>query len=333
MLPPNTNGSTSSTPTNETPSENGSDNVTEETYSKHNDENEIQRRRAFTAKQNLRRQVFCDITSYQQFPLQEMAMKDLNANLKDYYGAADKKGCELQPETVSKTADAALKNIDTESVLNQRSSSDGNENVKKAFLDEFLREKSIPLLSVSESAVVETRKGQPENADLDAKGRASPNAKKGQHDGLGQVDSANLDEKEYEPANKNDNITGNSTGTTKTQNELDERHQQQEEPSSSKTIDSKLDLHCSKYNDLFLPALWSMEPRIFAMETAMKGKRRYVSCHLGRFMDHYWRECNPHNRHYYELIHEDWPCRLYFGEFHFKSPSLNALSYEKWISV
>lgn len=60
-------------------------------------------------------------------------------------------------------------------------------------------------------------------------------------------------------------------------------------------------------------ALWSMEPRIFAIEK-LGGKRKYIVCHLGRFMHRYWRHCEPSNRHYYELIKESTPCRLYFGE-------------------
>ena len=62
-------------------------------------------------------------------------------------------------------------------------------------------------------------------------------------------------------------------------------------------------------------ALWSREPRLFAMETTVGGKRRYISAHLGRFMDRYWKECNVDTRHYYELIKEDVPCRLYFGKY------------------
>ena len=62
-------------------------------------------------------------------------------------------------------------------------------------------------------------------------------------------------------------------------------------------------------------ALWSKEPRLFAMETTVGGKRRYISAHLGRFMDRYWKECNVDTRHYYELIKEDVPCRLYFGKY------------------
>jgi hypothetical protein len=60
--------------------------------------------------------------------------------------------------------------------------------------------------------------------------------------------------------------------------------------------------------------LLSLEPRVFAMEEVRCGKRRYISSHMGRFMDTYWRECNSETRHYYELIREGTPCRLYFGK-------------------
>ena len=60
--------------------------------------------------------------------------------------------------------------------------------------------------------------------------------------------------------------------------------------------------------------LWSMEPRIFAIEKSATGKRKYLVCHLGRFMHHYWRFCPPSARHFYELIREGIPCRLYFGK-------------------
>ena len=61
----------------------------------------------------------------------------------------------------------------------------------------------------------------------------------------------------------------------------------------------------------FLPALWCMEPRIFAVEKSAAGKRRYLVGHLGRFLDLYWRKSDSHRRHYYELIREGTPCRLY----------------------
>ncbi|KAL7541997.1 hypothetical protein ACHAXR_011661 [Thalassiosira sp. AJA248-18] len=62
----------------------------------------------------------------------------------------------------------------------------------------------------------------------------------------------------------------------------------------------------------FLPELWSFEPRIFALEYSSTGKRRYVVGNLGRFLQHYWRDNSARSRHYYELIRESTPCRLYF---------------------
>jgi hypothetical protein len=76
--------------------------------------------------------------------------------------------------------------------------------------------------------------------------------------------------------------------------------------------------HDNEKNNLISPSpspLWSHEPRIFAVETSSSGKRKYVVCHLGRFMHHYWRFCEPSSKHYYELIREGTPCRLYFGKY------------------
>ena len=58
--------------------------------------------------------------------------------------------------------------------------------------------------------------------------------------------------------------------------------------------------------------LWSKEPRLFAREYNNEGKRQYIASHLGRFVQYYWRECDAEARHYYELIREKVPCRLYF---------------------
>jgi hypothetical protein len=55
--------------------------------------------------------------------------------------------------------------------------------------------------------------------------------------------------------------------------------------------------------------LWSMEPRVFATEKA-NGKRKYLVGHFGRIMDMYWRKSYP--KHFYEVIREQTPCRLYF---------------------
>jgi len=61
-----------------------------------------------------------------------------------------------------------------------------------------------------------------------------------------------------------------------------------------------------------VPALWCRAPRIFASEVSRTGKRRYWTGAMGRFADKYWRKSDPNHRHYYELIPERTPCRLYF---------------------
>ena len=82
----------------------------------------------------------------------------------------------------------------------------------------------------------------------------------------------------------------------------------------------------------FLPDLWSMEPRIFALETS-SGKRKYVVGNLGRFLQHYWRDTDQRCRHYYELIPEGTPCRLYFDlEFSKVYNQISALESEVFMT-
>lgn len=84
------------------------------------------------------------------------------------------------------------------------------------------------------------------------------------------------------------------------------------ENSSASTKHAPLSFDCKKRKLNDDTELWSMEPRIFSVETSSTGKRRYIVGNLGRFIQHYWRECDPMSRHYYELIPEGTPCRLYF---------------------
>ena len=42
------------------------------------------------------------------------------------------------------------------------------------------------------------------------------------------------------------------------------------------------------------------------------GKRKYLVGHLGRILDLYWRKTCPNQKHFYEVIREQTPCRLYF---------------------
>ena len=59
---------------------------------------------------------------------------------------------------------------------------------------------------------------------------------------------------------------------------------------------------------------FSLEPKLFAYEYNLQGKRRYIVAHLGRFIQDYWIDTHAANRNHYELIREGTPCRLYFGE-------------------
>jgi hypothetical protein len=81
-----------------------------------------------------------------------------------------------------------------------------------------------------------------------------------------------------------------------------------------KNLDELLEFDKEKNGTSDDSLLWSQEPRIFALEKSGQGKRRYVVAHLGRFVHHYFRQCDASARHYYELIREGTPCRLYFGK-------------------
>ena len=74
-------------------------------------------------------------------------------------------------------------------------------------------------------------------------------------------------------------------------------------------------------------ALWSLKPRIFAIEKGNNGKRKYLVGEFGRIADWYWRKTVPKSRHLYEVIREDTPCRLYLDlEFNRKhNPSVPVI--------
>lgn len=90
--------------------------------------------------------------------------------------------------------------------------------------------------------------------------------------------------------------------------------------------------------NLFENPLYSLEPRIWGIEAATTGKRRYIVAHAGRFFDQYWRKTIPADRHAYELIRPKSPCRLYLDiectqdEFLISSAHLqDEVLYELWI--
>jgi len=146
-----------------------------------------------------------------------------------------------------------------------------------------------------------------------------------------------------ESANNNDNHNLNNLGTNinninnkaTTINNGTSPKQTHKTFSNSNTTTTSNKQNQPQDENLFPSSpLWSMEPRIFAVERAAGGKRKYICAHLGRFMHHYWRECDPSARHYYELIRDGDPCRLYFDLEYTKraNPNINSFKSEQLIN-
>ena len=255
------------------------------------------KRREFSKRQNLRRLVFREMTTYQIFPLQAMAIHDFDKILRDSYnGGVDTTGNNTDSDDGSDSCVREMTRQSAESVDcdydgSSASLPDGDHHLRQQFKREFLIEKSI---NISATAVTEEKRED----NLDA-----PMVGKQTRIGHVPVNSTSV------AANDNDSQQSKLPPT--------ERINPLHVTKAESAISSNSDYHHSQTNQpmpQFLSTLWSMEPRLFAMETSMKGKRRYISSHLGRFMDHYWRECDGYSRHYYELIKQSTPCRLYFGE-------------------
>ena len=190
---------------------------------------------------------FRDVTSYRVWPLQELALKDLDCLIKNYRGESDGK------ET------------DRQSGYELESGSSGSS------IDEPKRRKEVGSISNTSGSDTENM-GKKELSIMTSPGRSTIRYK------LRQDFLAKMRSTCSIPPN----------------------------PSSLKDEDRQRE---------FLTPLWALEPRIFAVEKSGTGKRKYIVCNLGRFMDHYWRKCELFaSKHYYELIRENTPCRLYFGE-------------------
>ena len=239
---------------------------------------QIQLRRDYTKKLNLRRKVYRELTSYLVFPLQEMAMKDLDKKLRDYLSNSEDDGdSDSDDRRVTSNKSPASNEICNSVIDKQKYETDTElRALRERYIHEFLAEKKNP--SIHEYA--ELQKCDDNSLSC-----------KVEHNSISNSSELIRKELQNSPA------------------------QQDQQPNSSK---HKSREKCQQRNS----TLWSMEPRMFALETS-SGKRRYISSHLGRFMDHYWRECDVYNRHYYELIRESSPCRLYFGEFN----NLNCMRF------
>ena len=279
----------------------------------------MEKRRAFTKRENLRRKVYRDMTTFQMYPLQAMAMDDYDIRLKEYSNTNNNSlvvkakngnddGEEEDSDGSSDTSEQQppRRMVQHTKIDNVNSSSSANDNneldiLRQQFMQEFLKERSImPLIDVKNQGQGDDNTENVDETDSSSKFISPTNEKE---------NASTTDDKE------------NNTGETnllqeESHNILDDQKEQLQTTSDEHNVQS---IHQQRQQQQqqqlqFLPTLWCMEPRLFACETTLKGKRRYISTHLGRFMDHYWRECDVYNRHYYELIKENSPCRLYFGE-------------------
>ena len=258
----------------------------------------IAMKRSFTHKLALRRQIYHEMTSIKKFPLQEMAIRDVEEKLKDYLSASDAAGSDSE-DSSDCTKNQRQRQVVVATAIASPSSSQMSEEegklLREQFTQEFLREKSKPVVimpEIDQSGI--------NNAD----GGGVPTLTQEIEIFLPIIDAAV--ERHFGGCETDRN--GTSVGSNSSRTECDSENIVEGGNSIFIVEEEEEKVTESQH----LPTLWSFEPRLFAMETALRGKRRYVSAHLGRFMDHYWRECDVHSRHYYELIREDTPCRLYF---------------------
>lgn len=309
----------------------------------------LTKKRSFTQKLAIQRQVYHEMTSFRKFPLQEMAIRDVEENLKDYLNAAaaavasgdevvtaahsdsddsddDDERYRRQKEVV---ANVTAKKASSKKQVQQTSQEEIN--WREQFTKEFLREKSMPVVVMTNDYLSIQTANNTNDDDVPTLTQEMENflpfldaAIERHWDGY-ETDSSSTDSRSSErneetcsQINDKENVVDNNAKqncvTFYEIAEDDCQNTDKDVATNSIFIvdDEEKVSDLTTQNTSHLPILWSFEPRLFAMETALHGKRRYVSAHLGRFMDHYWRECDVHNRHFYELIRESTPCRLYF---------------------
>ncbi len=266
---------------------------------------QAEKRREFSKRQNLRRQVFREMTTFQIFPLQAMAVDDFVKRLGDYLdaGVDDKEDTDSDrsecTRRVPRQMESGAKSYGDD---DGGSSTDCDYQLRQQFKREFLIEKSIKI-----STVVVAEEKRQDHIDVATDGKQAS---------IGEADYPTQCQNSVEVHCASGAANSNDNDLQQRNLSLDIQINRSNVTKPESVVASNLD-HPSAQTSQVRPhvsTLWSMEPRVFAMETSVKGKRRYISAHLGRFMDHYWRECDVYSRHYYELIKENAPCRLYFGE-------------------
>lgn len=231
---------------------------------------QVDKRRDFTRKQTLRRQVYRDVTVFQTFPLQAMAMDNCDEQLTGYFGADPRDGAS-DADKDSDGDDAEASGAKASVSRREARSSAECDPLRQQYRREFLEENSLRVPAAaagvgatSKPSLEGTRQGGQSDASAqDEKNSSAP-------DNGGETPSDNKENKPQtssiaNPRTRHPHAGGDHPGEQ--QRPTLSNEETQRTPSS----DGK-----KGQGGHFGSTLWSMEPRIFAMETAIKGKRRYL---------------------------------------------------------
>ena len=276
------------------------------------------KRREITTQIKIRRAAFRDVTELRTWPLQELALEDLDRLMEVHLGGSGSGedgggqatmkldqanscgGDVLCSGFASDSSGISTSSIDEPKRACRRSGSGstagvgrnaggrpsldpgedlspGKVTLRARYAEEFRFERSLRRGGEGETNATQGEKQQKEEEEVEAVDVG--------------VYKANTDV--WQPRRNDPDLTPDSISSTSTSDEAAEESSSAPQPED------------------FLPALWCMEPRIFAVEKSAAGKRRYLVGHLGRFLDLYWRKSDSNRRHFYELIREGTPCRLY----------------------
>ena len=270
------------------------------------------KRREITTQIKIRRAAFRDVTELRTWPLQELALEDLDRLMEVHVGGEGGGGqATMKLDQANSDADVLCSGFASDSSGISTSSIDepkracrrsgggstgvgrnaggrpsldpgedlspGKATLRARYAEEFRFERSLRRVGEGETSAAQDGKQQKEE-------------EVGTVVDVG-VYKANTDA--WQPRRSGPDLTPDSISSTSTSDEAAEESSSAPQPED------------------FLPPLWCMEPRIFAVEKSAAGKRRYLVGHLGRFLDLYWRKSDSNMRHFYELIREGTPCRLY----------------------
>ena len=283
-------------------------------------------KKAFIRDQKIRRAAFRDVTSLKTWPLQKLAFGDLdelmcihcgiettkpNGNIKEICDTehttndsnkdnanlpnTDANCCEFEEDSTGISSSSIEEPKRCKEIISSQNGKEPDENHLKHCSESLTKSstKNIKTLSKNESSTSSI---------------TSPN----QNSRRNQYKLAFLKERAIPASNKTFIITSSSSIGNNNQAFDKKQNSGTENYPSDNLLSATLFEEEDKPD--FERALWSMEPRIFGVQKAGSRGYKYIVGNMGRFVDHYWRKCDPTSRHMYELIREKSPCRLYFGK-------------------